>query len=91
MELALYIPYIFGRMPFRRALLVILVLVPAKEYPNLGKLELRLLFFASLISPPSEKPFNQKISCECQDEKIALVLVRLDHVACEFYRITGII
>ena len=43
--------------------------MPAKENPNLGRLELPLLFFASLISPPSEKPFNQKIACECQDEK----------------------
>src|SRR6266480_2653853 len=27
-------------------------MLPAKENPSLGRLELRLLFFASLISPP---------------------------------------
>jgi hypothetical protein len=33
--------------------------VPAKKDPNPGKLELRLLFFSSLILPPSEKPLNR--------------------------------
>jgi len=33
--------------------------VPAKKDPNPGKLELRLLFFSSLIFSPSEKPLNR--------------------------------
>jgi hypothetical protein len=54
-------------MPARRAL--VFVLVPAKKDPHLARLELRLLFFASLISPPSETPHWVKISCYCQDGK----------------------
>jgi len=44
-------------------------MLPAKENPSLGRLELRLLFFASLISPPSETPHFGQISCYCQDQK----------------------
>jgi hypothetical protein len=32
--------------------------VPAKKDPNREKLELRLLFFSSLILSPSEKPLH---------------------------------
>ena len=43
-------------------LLVRIGRVPAKKDPNLWKLKLRLLFFSSLISPPSEAPLNLKVS-----------------------------
>jgi hypothetical protein len=34
--------------------------MPAKKDPNPGKLELRPLFFSSLIFSPSEKPLNRR-------------------------------
>jgi hypothetical protein len=36
--------------------------VPAKKDPNLEKLELRLLFFSSLILPPSEKALESRFN-----------------------------
>jgi hypothetical protein len=51
--------------------------MPAKENQSLGRLELPLLFFASLISPPSEKPFNRKFLAECQDAFMAQGLVQI--------------